>query len=199
MQHVLDFDWAVFQFVEKYLWGPFLDILMPFITRLGDGGIIWIVLAVLLLFFKKYRKFGIMMVAALLLSLLINDNILKPLINRPRPFNPEAWKTLERAFIYPELVPRPHGLSFPSGHTSSSFAAAVVLIFTGKKRIYIPPLILAFLIAFSRIYVHVHYCTDVLAGMVVGTLYGLLAYLLIAKLLPLIQEKIRVKREKETF
>lgn len=196
MQHILDFDWAVFQFAEKYLWSPFLDVLMPFITKLGDGGVIWIVLAVLLLFFKKYRKFGMMMVTALLLTLLINDNILKPLIGRARPFDLEAWKGL---FVYPELVPRPHGLSFPSGHTSSSFAAAVVLIFTGKKRMYIPPLILAFLIAFSRIYVQVHYCTDVLAGMVVGTLYGLLAYLLIAKFLPLIQEKIRAKREKETF
>ena len=131
-------------------------------------------------------------------SLLINDNILKPLINRPRPFNLEAWQTLERTFIYPELVPHPGVHSFPSGHTSSSFAASVVLIFTGKKRIYIPPLILAFLIAISRIYVHVHYCTDVLAGIVVGTLYGLLAYLIIGKLLPLIIEKIQAKRKRES-
>lgn len=196
MQHILDFDWAVFQFVEKYLWGPFLDVLMPFITRLGDGGIIWIVLALVLLFFKKYRKFGLMMITGLLISLLINDNILKPFISRTRPFELEAWKGM---FNYPQLIERPHSLSFPSGHTSSSFAAAVVLIFTGKKRIYIPPLILAFLIAFSRIYVHVHYCTDVLAGMVVGTLYGLLAFLIVAKLAPFIQEKIKAKRQKEAI
>ncbi|HZK39111.1 MAG TPA: phosphatase PAP2 family protein [Clostridia bacterium] len=195
MQHILDFDWAIFQFVEKYLWSPFLDVLMPFITRLGDGGIIWILLAVVLLFFKKYRKFGFMMITGLLLSLLINDNILKPLISRPRPFELEAWKGI---FHYPELIPRPDSLSFPSGHTSSSFAAAVVLIFTGKKGVYIPPLILAFLIAFSRIYVHVHYCTDVLAGMVVGIIYGLLAFLLVAKLAPFIQEKIKSKRIKES-
>lgn len=195
MQHILDFDWAVFQFVEKYLWGPFLDVLMPFITHLGDAGIIWIVLAVILLFFKKYRKFGFMMITGLLLSLLINDNILKPLISRPRPFDLDVWKGM---FIYPELITRPDSLSFPSGHTSSSFAAAVVLIFTGRKRVYIPPLILAFFIALSRIYVHVHYCTDVLAGMVVGTLYGLLAFLLVAKLAPFIQEKIKAKRLKES-
>ncbi len=195
MQVILDFDWAVFRFVEKNLWGPFLDVLMPFITRLGDAGLVWIALAVILLFFKKYRKFGVMMVTALLLSLLINDNILKPLIARPRPFDLEAWKSI---FNYPELVTRPHDLSFPSGHTSSSFAAAVVLIFSRKKLIYIPALVLAFLIAFSRIYVHVHYCTDVLAGILAGTLYGLLAYLIVSKVWPLIQEKIRAKRKKET-
>lgn len=194
MQHILDFDWAVFQFVEKYLWCPFLDVLMPLITHSGDMGLVWIVLAVILLFFKKYRKFGVMMITGLLISLLINDNILKPLISRPRPFDLEAWKGM---FNYPELIPHPDSLSFPSGHTSSSFAAAVVLIFTGKKRIYIPPLILAFLIAFSRIYVHVHYCTDVLAGMVVGALYALLAFLIVAKFVPFIQEKIKAKNKKE--
>lgn len=192
MQSVLDFDLAVFLFVEKYLWRPILDLVMPLITHLGDAGLVWIVLAVVLLFFKKYRKFGIMMAIGLLLSLIINDNILKPLIGRPRPFNLESWQGI---FIYPELIARPHDFSFPSGHTSSSFAAAVVLIFTKKKQIYITALILAFLIAFSRIYVHVHYCTDVLAGIAAGTVFALLSLAIIDKAAPFIGKRIKAVRK----
>ncbi len=197
MHAILNFDWSVFQFVEIYLWSPMLNIIMPFITRLGDAGLIWIVIAVILLFFKKYRKFGIMMVIGLLLSLIINDNILKPLIGRPRPFNYNDWPI---TFDYPDLITRPHDFSFPSGHTSSSFAAAVVLIFTRKKQFYIPALVLAFLIAFSRIYVHVHYTTDVLAGMIGGTLFALLAVFIANKLGNVIKEKTKnVKRRRPKF
>ncbi len=194
MQAILEFDKAVFLFFENYLWSPFADLIMTFITKLGDGGIIWIIIGILLLFFKKYRKVGAMVIVGLLCSLVINDYILKPLINRPRPFDLdlEFWKAF---YKYPDLVTRPSSVSFPSGHTSSSFAAATAIVFSRKKRIWIPSLVLAFLIAFSRIYVHVHYCTDVLAGLLVGVLYGLLAYLIIEKLfLPLI-EKIKNKRK----
>lgn len=172
MQSILDFDFAVFRWVETCLWCPALDTLMTWITRLGDGGIVWIVLAALLLFSKKTRKYGIIAMLGLLFSLILNDNILKPLFARPRPFDLDAWKGL---FVYPGLIEKPHGFSFPSGHTSSSFAAAVALVFSGKKRLYIPALVLAALVAFSRIYVHVHYCTDVLAGVVSGIACALLA------------------------
>lgn len=196
MQTVLDFDWSVFQFIEKYLWCSALNIIMPAITRLGDLGFVWIVSAVFLLFFKKYRKFGIMMIIGLLLSLIINDSILKPLIGRPRPFNYNHWPN---TFNYPDLIPRPHDFSFPSGHTSSSFAAAVVLIFTKKKRIYIPALVLAVLIAFSRIYVHVHYSSDVLAGIVGGTLYAMLAVIIVDKAVPYIHEKFKIIYKKRNL
>ena len=186
MNVLTSFDWSVFRFVEKYIWCPALDIIMPFITHLGDAGIIWIVFAVFLMCFKKYRKFGIMMAAGLLLSLIINDSILKPLIARPRPFNFEGWPGI---FKWPALIAKPSDYSFPSGHTSSSFAAAAVLIFTKKKRIYIPSLVLAFLIAFSRIYVHVHYSTDVLAGIIGGTLYALLAVLIVNRIDSMIKNK----------
>jgi undecaprenyl-diphosphatase len=194
MQAILNFDWAVFQFIEKHLWCPALDIVMTFITRLGNGGLVWIVIAVVLLFFKKYRKFGIMMMIGLILSLIINDNILKPLFARPRPFILEAWSG---KFNYPNLIPRPSDYSFPSGHTSSSFAAAVVLLFTRKKWLSIPALMLAFLIGFSRIYVHVHYATDVLAGILVGTLFALTAVFIVNKLAPFLKDKC-IKKKPET-
>jgi len=191
MQAILSFDWAVFQFIEKHLWCPALDIIMTFFTHLGDEGIIWIVVAVVLLFFKKYRKFGIMMVIALVLSLIINDGILKPLFARPRPFMLEAWAG---KFNYPNLIKRPTDYSFPSGHTSSSFAAAVVLLFTRKKRFSIPALILAFLIAFSRVYLHVHYATDIFAGILVGTLFALSAVFIVNKLESVIKDKSNKKK-----
>ncbi|MGI6248175.1 MAG: phosphatase PAP2 family protein [Acutalibacteraceae bacterium] len=193
MQAVLNFDWAVFRFVQEHLWGPFLDFLMPLITRLGDAGAIWIITAIVLLFFKKYRKYGFMMIAGLLFSLIITDNIIKPVIQRPRPFDLELWKDI---FVYPDYVKRPHGYSFPSGHTSSSLAAATVLIFSKKKPVYIPAMILALLIAFSRIYVHVHYCTDVLAGLLAGIIYALLAFLLVEKLIPFIAAKVKGRKNK---
>lgn len=186
MESILNFDFAVFTWIENHLWCKFLDFVMTFITHLGDGGIIWIILAVTLLFFKGYRKFGIMIGAGLIISLIVNDNILKPFFERPRPFNLEDWAGI---FNYPNLISKPESLSFPSGHTTSSFAAAIPLLFQKNKGIKIPALILAFLIAFSRIYVHVHYCTDVLAGIVAGTIYGLLAVLIVSGIYKFIENR----------
>lgn len=194
MEAILAFDMAVFRFVEEHLWCPALDAVMVTVTTLGDGGLIWIALGVVLLFFRNYRKFGIMIFVALLFSLIINDNILKPLIARPRPFDLDAWKG---TFVYPELITRPSSLSFPSGHSSSSLAAAVVLLFSKNKKLGIPVLVFALLMAFSRIYVHVHYATDVFAGIVAGTVYALLAVLLVSRLEPLIKAKIAAAREKK--
>lgn len=182
METLLNFDMKVFEFVERYIWHDVLDPVMTAITHLGDVGLIWLLMAVALLFFKKTRKCGAAMGLALLLSLLINDNILKVLIERPRPFSADLPGWWKEQFIYPGLITKPHDFSFPSGHTSSSFAAATVLLLSVKKRFGIPAVVLAALIAFSRIYLHVHYCTDVLAGMVVGILLGIIAKLLIDKI-----------------
>lgn len=188
------FDMAIFQWVESALWNPVLDSIMKVITTLGDGGILWIVVGLALVFPKKTRKYGVMVIVGLLFSLLINDYILKPLIARPRPFDLDIdwWKA---QFVYPEIIKHPDSWSFPSGHTSSSFAAATALVFTKRKSLYIPGGIMAVLIAFSRIYVHVHYPTDVIAGVVVGILYGLLAYLVVSRLAPVIQRAIDKRRQ----
>ncbi|MGI6772480.1 MAG: phosphatase PAP2 family protein [Clostridiales bacterium] len=175
MEAIYNFDLAVFQFIEKYIWNDaILHPVMKFITTLGDGGLIWIIIAVILLITKKYRKYGFMMAAGLIITLVVNDNILKPLIERPRPFDYTGWTN----FIYPEIIPRPDDFSFPSGHTTSSFLSVVPLMRANKK-FGIPALVLASLIAFSRIYVHVHYCTDILVGIVVGIIYGLLGCLIV--------------------
>ncbi|HOA33950.1 MAG TPA: phosphatase PAP2 family protein [Clostridiales bacterium] len=190
MEAIYNFDHAVFQFVQKYIWNEsILHPIMKVITTLGDGGTIWIIIALILLFTKKYRKYGFMMAAGLIITLVVNDNILKPLIARPRPFDFEGWTD----FIYPEIIKRPDGFSFPSGHTTSSFLSTVPLLKANKK-FGIPALVLAALIAFSRVYVFVHYPTDILGGIVMGFIYGLLGCLIVDQIYKAIERRKMKKR-----
>lgn len=146
---------------------PFLDGLMPLISSLGNRGMIWILAAFIFLCIKPTRRWGAAMGAALILGFLAGNVILKPLIGRVRPF--EAIEGIEL------LIAAPKDFSFPSGHTLSSFAAASALFFRNKKWGG-AALVLAFLIAFSRLYLYVHYPTDILGGMAIGVLLGYLGY-----------------------
>ena len=152
---------------------PVLDSLMCAITRLGDAGIFWILLCIVLLIVPKTRKSGIILMAALLVDLVVCNGILKPLLHRIRPFDVKTGIEL--------LVKRPTDYSFPSGHTAASFASVMALYLAGEKKIWIPSLVLAVLISFSRLYLYVHYLTDVLGGMVVGLAAGVLGYWLVKK------------------
>lgn len=140
-----------------------LDHFFVFMTHLGDFGLIWVGLAVLLFIFKKTRHIGIMITIALFLSLLITNGLLKNLLQRPRPFN-------HRELVL--LIKTPLDYSFPSGHTSISFAAAFILIQERFKvkgvPIYVLLTILACLISFSRLYLYVHYPSDVLVAIIIG-------------------------------
>lgn len=131
-----------------------------FVTRLGDRGFIWIMFSLLLLLSPKTRKAGCMGLLSLLFSLLVNNLFLKNLVERSRPFDVIQELT--------PLIPRPHDFSFPSGHTASSFAAAGVFFRNLPRRLGVPALILAALIGVSRLYVGVHYPSDVLFGMLSG-------------------------------
>lgn len=178
---IQNFDASVLLFIQENIRCAFLDAVLVFITHLGDGGAIWIAAGVLMLFFKKTRKAGVFVLLGLLGSLLINNTILKNLFDRTRPF--VAMNELVA------LIPPPHGSSFPSGHTASSFVAAFMM---GR---YIPKwgkysYILAVLIAVSRCHVGVHYPTDVLFGALSGVLIGLLVSFIFEKLLALLNKKL---------
>lgn len=156
-------EFYVLDFIRNSLSSAVGDIFMPFISALGNGGIIWIFIGVLLLTKKEYRKGGIAVLLGLFLMLILGNGILKPWIARPRPFQIHSEVSL--------LVSPPHGYSFPSGHTFASFTAAAVILWTDKK-LGIPALILAGLIGFSRLYLYVHFPSDVLGGMIFGAILG---------------------------
>ena len=152
---------------------PIMDTLMCGITRLGDAGMIWILLCIVLLLMPKTRKSGMVLLTALLADLVICNVILKPTIQRIRPF--DVITDIEL------LVKRPLDYSFPSGHTAASFTSVMALYLAGEKKLWIPALVLAVLIAFSRLYLYVHYPTDVLGGVIIGVISGALGYWLVQK------------------
>ena len=121
--------------------------------------------------------------------------MLKQIFERPRPFNFDGWPA---EFIYPNLVEKPHSFSFPSGHTSTSLGSATPLLIKANKKWGIPVFIIAVLVGFSRVYIHVHYPTDVIAGAIVGLIGGVIAWLLVEKVLmpkvvPVIENKLNKK------
>jgi len=173
MEAIIQFDWSVMYFIPDHLRCAFLDVIVPWITFLGDEGIIWILAGVALLFSKKHRKNGVVLLLGLLLGSIIGNEILKPIIARDRPCAIDPTVQL--------LIDRPSSFSFPSGHTTSSFVGAAVLMKT-DKRFGIPALVVACLIAFSRMYLFVHFPTDILAGIVLGTVIGVLGVIIAGKI-----------------
>ena len=158
------FDLPILDWIAENLWCPFLDAVMPVITLLGDAGIFWMVIAAVLLLFKKTRRVGVGMAIAMLSGLLLCNLTLKPLCHRPRPYDYQ-YDIFGRTI--PLLIEHQHDFSFPSGHTIASFEAAGVIVLNNKKW-GAAALALACLIAFSRLYLYVHYPTDVLASVALG-------------------------------
>ena len=144
--------------------------IMKLITHLGDKGLFWILIAVVMLFFKKTRPLGIMAGIALVFSVLINNVLIKPNVGRIRPYEVVDGLKL--------LIEKQHDPSFPSGHSGASFAAAVVFLVKGPRKIGIPAIIVAALIAFSRLYVGVHYPTDVICGIITGTCCAIISFMI---------------------
>ena len=153
----------------------FLDTFMTSITKLGDAGIVWIILTVILLLIPKTRKAGGYMAVALIADLIICNVILKPIVARIRPYSINQTVQL--------LVTPLKDYSFPSGHTAASFASVSALYFAGRKRMAAGALIVSVLIAFSRMYLYVHYPTDVLGGLIIGLLCGWIADMIIQKVM----------------
>ena len=167
------FDGPILDWIIANLRNPVFDVLMPFITLFGDAGIFWIACALVCIIIPKTRKMGLSMGAALLIGLLLCNLTLKPLIARPRPY-----VYFEHISMY--LTDGESDFSFPSGHTIASFEAAVAIMLRNKK-LGIPATVLAVLIAFSRLYLCVHYPTDVLASILLGVAIALLATWLVNK------------------
>ena len=159
----MNFEIQILDWIQDVFRCPFLDTVMPLITALANGGVFWILLALALTMHKKTRPLGIAVILAMVLEAVCCNLILKPLVARTRPF--EINRTVEL------LIAKPLDYSFPSGHTGCSFAVTSALYFC-RSRGWAPACVLSILIAFSRLYLYVHFPTDVLAGLLIGLASG---------------------------
>ena len=157
----MPFEFTILDMLQGFR-TPAFDQVVLFITSLANY--VWIILIIWLLLNKPTRKLGIILAVAMILQYLINGGILKHLFARVRPCNVDTTVDL--------LIKRPKGFSFPSGHSAAAFCAVGVLYGAKIKKLFWPVLVLAYLIAFSRLYLYVHFPTDVLAGALCGFLIG---------------------------
>ena len=156
-------DNTIFRWINVKFRNKTFDKIMPIITSAGNLGIVWIIISVLLMTKQDYRVLGQMILMALIITTILGEGIIKHIVRRSRPFQDKEEKL---------LINKPITYSFPSGHTASSFAAlAVFLQMNGKLGLIVSPI--ATLIAFSRVYLKVHYPTDVIFGMLLGFTCGI--------------------------
>lgn len=168
LQQLNTWDGQLLLLIQNHLRSEALTPIVVFITNLGNAGIIWIILSVILLFPRKTRRAGLLSLLALLGSLCVTNLVLKNYVARVRPY--EVIQGLQC------LIPAQRDWSFPSGHASASFASAVSVYKSSPRWLGVPVMLLAFAISLSRLYVGVHYPSDVLVGMVIGTLIALILF-----------------------
>ena len=160
LQSIQQLDGEILLLIQQYLRTDMLTPFMKSVTFLGNGGWFWILCADVLLAVPKTRKPGYAAALSLIFGAIVTNLLLKNIVARPRPF-------AEIAALIP-MITKPKDFSFPSGHTTASFAVALVMLRMLPKKFGIPAVVLAALVAFSRLYLGVHYPTDVLAGFVIA-------------------------------
>lgn len=164
---ITQLDVQILTWVQENLRGDFWTTLWKIITVFGDKGLFWIALGLVLLIPQKTRRIAIVALAALAADFLITNVALKHLIARPRPYD-----------AFPDVInalARESSFSFPSGHSAASFACSVVYLKLLPRKAGVPLFVLAVLVALSRIYLCVHYPSDVLAGVIIGVVCALAA------------------------
>lgn len=169
----MSIEFSILDFLQT-LHTPLLDKIMILFTHLGDQGFIWVCLTLVLLLIPKTRKIGVILLISLILDTLVCNVLLKNIFMRPRPctINPDVSL----------LISKPQDYSFPSGHTAASFTIVSVLWLLKQKKLFIISLIVACLIAFSRMYLYVHFPSDIIGGIFVGVLCGFISYLISFKI-----------------
>lgn len=176
------FEASIILWIQENLRGV-MDSFWVFVTHLGDEGYLWIALGIMLLFWKKTRPIGFTVLLSLLFDFLLINVTLKGLVARPRPF-----------VVNEAIAPLVGGVSpyrsFPSGHSGGSFAAMLALSKWVPKKIGIPAIVLATMVALSRLYVGVHYLTDILGGFIVGLVCSFAAYRIVKNVMRKREEKI---------
>ena len=165
-----DIDYRILDFIRENLSCKPMDAIMKCFTFLGEAGWFWILLGIVLAAVPKTRRIGVTVLTALVFSLIVCNIAVKPLVARIRPYDFKEGIEI--------IISKPPDFSFPSGHASASFAAAAA-IFAYHKKWGSGALAVAALIAFSRLYLYVHYPSDVFAGTLLGILCGMCAYYIV--------------------
>lgn len=173
LESITNFDFSILYFIQENWRTEWLDLICAFLSRAFELGVPWLVLGAVLFCFKKTRTAGAILVCAVVLTFFFNELAVKNAINRERPCTIDP--TIEL------IVKKPTSYSFPSGHTASCFAAAGTLLFT-YKRLGIPLIIFSAFMGFSRMYLFVHFPTDVLAGAALGLLMAWVTVLVFREL-----------------
>lgn len=156
-------DLQILDFLQQYCRNSVLDQILCAVSRLGDFGMVWIALTAVLLLVPKTRRTGVIVAMALILDLLLCNCLLKPLVARTRPYVINSAVEI--------LIPKPVDYSFPSGHSAASFAV-VTALYCVHSRLRYPAFVLSLMMAFSRMYLYVHYPSDVLGGALIGMICG---------------------------
>ncbi|MGN0393835.1 MAG: phosphatase PAP2 family protein, partial [Coprococcus sp.] len=175
MDTLYELDCNVLLWIQEHLRCDFLTPVMKCITILGNAGIIWIAITIIMIIIPKYRKAGVASAIALILNLLVINIVIKNMVARIRPY--EVIPGLEL------LIEKQSDWSFPSGHTSASFATACSILLAGHRNIGIAALAFAVVMGFTRLYLGVHYPSDVLAGALLGFLFAVIADIVVKKII----------------
>lgn len=165
----MEFEFTILNFIQQHLRSELMDKIMVTITHLGDAGIMWIILTLVLLLIPKTRKVGFVLVLALAFDVILCNFMIKPFIARTRPYDINTAIEL--------LIGRQVDYSFPSGHTAAGITCTVALYFMRQKWLWKMTLLLSLLIGFSRMYLYVHFPTDIIGGIVIGIICGTLGYI----------------------
>ena len=187
------FDYAILHAIHQFAiaTGGVFDWFFTAVTHLADDGLGMIALGLLLLAFKRTRKMGFAVLFAVAVGALITNITLKPLIQRARPYTHEAYEAWWRVMGAHVESDR----SFPSGHTTSAMAAMMGVFLAGKRKYSWTALLFALLMGFTRLYLVVHYPSDVLGGLLAGALGGLGGYLIVCLLYRFMQAKAQCEGE----
>lgn len=193
-EFITNIDFSILNAIYSTLKCAFMDIFMLICTYSTEGGFVWILAALICLCFPKSRKTGLVMGLALIMGITLGNGVLKGLVMRSRPYTYPGYEHIESTL----LIKKCWDSSFPSGHSLSAFEGAVPLLMY-KKKYGIPALVLALLVAFSRMYIFVHFPSDVLAGAALGTLFALVSYLIINALYKKfdLENKLLLPKEKQ--
>lgn len=189
MDFIQELDMNIVSYIHENWHNIVTDRFFTFITYISDGGIVWLTAAFIMLFFRKWRPVGVIMLLSLGISAVLTSFVIKYIVCRPRPFNVDPMLKL--------IIDVPSGLySFPSGHSTASGAGAAAIALK-SRRLGIPAIIVALLVGFSRVFMAVHYPTDVLCGLILGAACSVVIWHYLYSPAEKLLEKLPTKKTKQ--